>query len=151
MQSASPMTVPYVALEPSGKRKTGFIDAADQDAAIALVTRDGQFVVEIKEQKGSQASKSAAQPGAKKRVSRGDLALFTRRMADLSAAGLPLDRVLQVISEQSESGTLALVADEALADVHSGVPFTEALPQHPKLFPSGSTMTLRSGEASGQF
>lgn len=145
------MTFAYVALEPSGKRKTGFIDAADQEAAIALVSREGQFVVEIKEQRSAQASKAASQQGAKKRVTRADLALFTRRMADLAAAGLPLDRVLQVIAEQSESGTLALVAEEALNDVRGGLPVSEALAKHPKLFPTVYTMTLRSGEASGQF
>jgi type IV pilus assembly protein PilC len=144
------MTFAYTALEPSGKKKSGFVDAADRDAAIALVTRDGKFVVEIKEQKGAQ-SEQASQPGARKRVSRGDLALFTRRLADLSSAGLPLDRVLQVISEQSESVALSIVADQALTDVRGGLPVSDALAKHPKLFPPVYTMTLKSGEASGQF
>ncbi len=144
------MTYAYVALEPSGKKKSGFIDASDRDSAIALVTRDGKFVVEIKEQKAGQASQGT-QPAGKKRVTRGDLALFTRRLADLSAAGLPLDRVLSVISEQSESATLASVADQALTDVRGGLPVSDALAKHPKLFPPVFTMTLKSGEASGQF
>jgi len=144
------MTYAYTALEPSGRKKTGFIDAADREAAIALVTRDGRFVVEIKEEKNARTAKSA-QVGAKKRVSRSDLALFSRRLADLSAAGLPLDRVLQVISEQSESSTLALIAEEALTDVRSGLPVSDALAKHPKLFPPVYTLTLKSGEASGQF
>lgn len=145
------MTYAYVALEPSGKKKTGFVDAADRDSAIALVTRDGKFVVEIKEQRSAQAAKGAGQANARRRVSRADLALFSRRLADLSAAGLPLDRVLQVISEQSESSTLALVAEEALTDVRSGLPVSDALAKHPKLFPQIYTMTLKAGEASGQF
>ncbi|HTQ12127.1 MAG TPA: type II secretion system F family protein, partial [Fimbriimonadaceae bacterium] len=144
------MTYAYTALEPSGKKKTGFIDAADRDSAIALVTRDGRFVVEIKEEKNARVAKSATATG-RKHVSRSDLALFSRRLADLSAAGLPLDRVLQVISEQSESSTLSLIAEEALADVRSGLPVSDALAKHPKLFPPVYTLTLKSGEASGQF
>lgn len=144
------MTFAYVALEPSGKKRTGFVDASDQDSAIAMVARDGRYVVEIKEQRRASAP-AAGQAQARKRVSRSDLALFTRRLADLSAAGLPLDRVLQVISEQSESAALSHVADEALTDVRGGLPVSDALAKHPKLFPPIYTMTLKSGEASGQF
>lgn len=145
------LTFSYVALEPSGKKRSGFVDAADKDSAIALVARDGKFVVEIQEQRSAQAAKAQNAAGMKKRVARGDLALFTRRLSDLSAAGLPLDRVLQVISEQSESATIALVAEEALSEVRGGLPVSEALAKHPKLFPPVYTMTLRAGEASGQF
>ena len=77
--------------------------------------------------------------------------MFTRRLADLSGAGLPLDRVLQVVSEQSENPTLTAVAQEALNDVRSGVPVSQALARHPKFFPEVYTQTLRAGEASGQF
>ncbi|HVT14151.1 MAG TPA: type II secretion system F family protein [Fimbriimonadaceae bacterium] len=144
------MTYAYVALEPSGKKRTGFVDASDQDAAIALVAKDGRYVVEIKEERRANAP-TAGQPGVRRRVNRSDLALFTRRLADLSAAGLPLDRVLQVISEQSESAALAHVAEEALTDVRGGLPVSDALAKHPKLFPPIYTMTLKAGEASGQF
>ncbi len=143
------MTFAYTALEPSGKKKSGFIDASDKEAAIAAVTRDGKFIVEIKEQK--TATQATAGGKTKKRVSRADLALFTRRLADLSAAGLPLDRVLQVLSEQSESGTLSEVADKALEDVRGGMPVSDALAKNPKLFPPIYAMTLKAGEASGQF
>lgn len=143
------MTFAYTALEPSGKKRSGFIDASDRDAAIAAVTRDGKFIVDIKEQDGAAAT-TAAGP-SKKRVTRADLALFTRRLADLSAAGLPLDRVLQVLSEQSESGTLSDVANEALKDVRGGMQVSDALAKHPKLFPPIYAMTLKAGEASGQF
>jgi type II secretory pathway component PulF len=72
-------------------------------------------------------------------------------MADLSDAGLPLDRVLQVVAEQSESATLSDVAEAALAEVRGGMPVSDALAMHPKLFAPVYTQTLRAGEASGQF
>jgi type II secretory pathway component PulF len=143
-------TYAYTALEPSGKKKTGFIDAASREAAIAVVAADGKFVLEIKEScQGGQ--KSAMSLGKSKKVNRGDIALFTRRMADLADAGLPLDRVLQVVAEQSESETLQEVALDALDQVRKGSPVSEALARHPKLFPDVFTQTLRAGEASGQF
>lgn len=143
-------TFAYTALEPSGKRKTGFIDAPTKEAAIATVAADGKYVLEIKEQaEGGQ--KSALSFGKSKKVNRGDIALFSRRMADLADAGLPLDRVLQVVAEQSESETLQEIALDALDQVRRGSPVSEALARHPKIFPEVFTQTLRAGEASGQF
>jgi type IV pilus assembly protein PilC len=144
-------TYAYTALEPSGKRKTGFLDAASKEAAIAAIVSDGKYVLEIKEEAAGKKTGGLSLGGASKKVTRSDLALFTRRLADLSAAGLPLDRVLQVISEQSESPYLGEVSLRALDEVRKGLPVSEALSQHPKLFPDIYTQTLRAGEASGQF
>ncbi len=140
-------TFSYVAFEDSGRRRTGVVDASDVDAAMATVAATGIHVLEIKE---STASKNAAAP-KRARVTRADLALFTRRLADLASAGLPLDRALQVAGEQSDNATLAAVTQEAIQDVRAGLPISEALAKHPKLFPNVFTMTLRAGEASGQF
>mgnify|MGYP005836540239 CR=1 FL=1 len=140
----------YTALDASGKRRTGFVDAPDRQTAVEQLARDGRYVLDIRE----RARGGTRQEGDKRRrgkVSKGDLALFTRRMADLAAAGLPLDRVLSIVSEQSESGTLADVADSVLQDVRGGLPVSDALAKHPRLFPDVYTQTLKAGEASGQF
>lgn len=146
-------TFAYTAVEPSGKRKTGFVDAPTREAAMASITSEGRFVLELREEKGRKVSAAqvSAERKRKGKVSRSDLALFTRRLADLSTAGLPLDRVLQVVAEQSESAQLAFVAEEALEEVRGGLPVSEALAKHPKLFPVVFSQTLRAGEASGQF
>lgn len=145
-------TFSYTAVEPSGKKKTGFVDAASVEAAMAAIAAEGRFVLELKEQAARHGATTVKGEAKRKgKVNRGDLALFTRRMADLSAAGLPLDRVLQVVAEQSESVALAEVAEHALREVRGGMPVSQALAQYPKFFPSVYTMTLRAGEASGQF
>ena len=146
------MTYAYTALEASGKKKTGFVDASNREAAIAAVAAEGRYVLEIAEQ--AAAAQGPKAPGEAKKggkVGKSEIALFTRRMADLAAAGLPLDRVLSVVAEQSESQTLADVAEEALGEVQGGTPISEALAKHPKLFNEVFTQTLRAGEASGQF
>jgi type II secretory pathway component PulF len=144
-------TYAYVAIEPSGKKKTGYLDASSVDAARAAITAEGRFVLEIKEQTTKAAAKQQGEGKRKGAVSRSDLALFTRRMADMAAAGLPLDRVLRVVAEQSESSLLTEVAEAALKEVEGGKSVSDALAAYPKLFPSVYTQTLRSGEASGQF
>ena len=146
-------TFAYVSLEPSGKRRSGYVDASNLDAAKAAIAAEGRFVLEIREEAVQRDAPKFAGGEAKKggRVSRADLALFSRRLADLALAGLPLDRVLQVIAEQSESGLLAEVAEDALEKVRGGHPVSSALADHPKLFPVVYTQTLKAGEASGQF
>lgn len=144
-------TFAYVALDPTGKKSAGFVEAASQDAAISSLTHEGRFVVEIREEARKTPAGGALAFGGSKRVTKSDLALFTRRMADLSSAGLPLDRVLQVVAEQSESQTLARIAEDALTEVRSGAPVSQALAMHPKTFPAVYTQTLAAGEASGQF
>lgn len=147
------MTFAYTALEPSGKRKSGYVDAASAEAAKAVIASEGLFILEIKAS-GNRTNSSdqlaaSAQRGG--RVSRAELALFSRRLADLASAGLPLDRVLAVISEQSESKVLAAVSLDCLEKVRSGQTVSQALSEYPKLFPQVYTQTLRAGEASGQF
>lgn len=145
----------YVAFEDSGRRTRGTVDAADLDAAIAAVGALGIHLLEIKE--GASSPGAKAEPGARRgwslggRISRAELALFTRRMADLSSAGLPLDRALRVAGEQSDHPVLREIIEETIREVQAGVPVSEALAKYPDSFPTVFTMTLRAGEASGQF
>jgi type IV pilus assembly protein PilC len=148
-------TFAYTALDASGARRSGAVEADSREAAVARLASEGRFVLEI----GEAARSRAAGPGAGgqtaagrgRQPSRQDLALFTRRLADLASAGLPLDRVLQVVADQSESGVLKRLSEEALGDVRGGMPISQALAKHPRYFNSVFTQTLRAGEASGQF
>jgi len=143
-------TFAYVALDPAGKKRSGFIEAADQDQAIAKIVAEGRYVLEIKPQSKGASGEHHHHAGHSK-ITRADVALFTRRLADLASAGLPLDRALQVVAEQSESGRLAHIAESALEDVRGGLSVSQALAKHPRVFNEVYTQTLRAGEASGQF
>lgn len=143
-------TFAYTALDASGARRTGAVEAESREAAVARLASEGRYVLEIAAS-AHRRQATAGTSGRGKQPSRQDLALFTRRLADLASAGLPLDRVLQVVAEQSESGALKRISEEALVDVRSGMPISQALAKHPKYFSSVFTQTLRAGEASGQF
>jgi type II secretory pathway component PulF len=138
----------YTAVEPSGRKRSGVVEAADKDSAVAQVSSTGLFVVDIR---ADEQTKKETSPHRHKRPSRSDVAIFTRRMADLSAAGLPLDRVLSVVAEQSESEALTQIALAALEEVRAGSAVSAALAKNPKVFNEVYTQTLRAGEASGQF
>jgi type IV pilus assembly protein PilC len=144
-------TFAYTALDASGARRSGVVDADDTDAAVARLAAEGRYVLEIRKAAASSSRPKGSHHGHHRHPSRQDLALFTRRLADLSRAGLPLDRVLSVVGEQSESPALRDVAGQAVQDVRSGLPVSQALAKHPGLFSDVYTQTLRAGEASGQF
>lgn len=144
-------TFAYEAVDTAGKKRNGFIEAATEKAAIDLVRADGRHVLKINETQGTSEKKTTHDGEKKKaRSNRSDLALFTRRFADLADAGLPLDRVLQVLAEQSETVPLANAAAECLEEVRGGTSVSDAMAMHPKLFPAVYTQTLKAGEASGQ-
>lgn len=146
------LTFSYTALDAAGAKRSGVIEAENREAAMAKLDAEGRFVLELKEGGRTAATATTPSRGGRRRMpSKQEIALFTRRMADLSGAGLPLDRVLQVVAEQSESLMLREVAEETLNDVRSGMPVSQALGKHPKLFNEVFTQTLRAGEASGQF
>lgn len=146
-------TFSYNAVDPSGSKKSGVVEAASEQAAVALVMAEGRYVLDIKESASIGSDKPAVQKTEKKkgRATRSDLALYTRRMADLSSAGLPLDRALQVMAEQTESGPLAEASENALKDVREGLSVSDAFAKSPKIFPQVYTETLHAGEMSGQF
>jgi type II secretory pathway component PulF len=143
-------TFSYTALDSGGVRRSGVIEAETSELAVAKLAGGGRFVLDIKES-AEAAGPAVGGRGKRKPPSRQDLALFTRRLADLASAGLPLDRVLQVVADQSESLSLKEIVRETLQDVRSGIPVSQALAKHPKYFNDVFTQTLRAGEASGQF
>ncbi|MES1228476.1 MAG: type II secretion system F family protein, partial [Armatimonadota bacterium] len=143
-------TFAYVAVDAAGKKREGVLDAQDKKSAIARITAEGRFITSIKESDGRSESYGKQEEKKGGRPSRNDLALFTRRLADLASSGLPLDRVLQVLSEQTENARLSEAVADTLNDVRGGLPISASLAKHPKIFPDVYTMTIRAGEASGQ-
>lgn len=145
-------TYAYTILEPTGQRKTGFVDAKTREGAVAQLTSGGNYLIDIDERAAREGfSKAGAEKKTNGKPSKSDLAMFTRRMADLADAGLPLDRVLQIVSEQSENMQLTEIAEAVLKDVRSGSSVSDALAKHKKYFPNVFTSTLKAGEQSGQF
>ncbi len=154
----------YTAMDASGKEKKGKIDAAAEDAAAAELKKQGLFITMIKPAKGAPKEKqqAAAAPGAKKKkgfdlniaigtpvIKRKELTIFTRQLAILLDAGLPLIRSLRTLEKQSKSPILKKILGASADSVESGSTFSEALAQHPKSFDKLYLNMIRAGEAAG--
>jgi type IV pilus assembly protein PilC len=141
----------------SGATKNQVIEAADRDSAIALVQRQGQFVVGI-ESGDARLSKPAPAPAAAKPMARkfthnrtrmSDIVTFSKQLATMLEAGVPLLRSLVVISDQVECREFAQVLSQVRNDVESGMPFSKALVKHPRVFSPFWVSLIEVGEASG--
>lgn len=84
------------------------------------------------------------------RLSNVELALFTRQLASLLEAGLPLEQALTALLEQAERAYLRDLVASVRAQVMSGHALSDALAQHPRDFSDIYRALVASGEAIGQ-
>jgi len=87
--------------------------------------------------------------GGKKKIKPMDIALFTRQMATMMKAGVPLVQAFEIVSDGLENPSMKQVILKLKADVESGNNFAGALRQHPRLFDDLYCSLIESGEASG--
>jgi type II secretory pathway component PulF len=100
--------------------------------------------------KTATARNDAQAPAAHKKVPRVQILLFTRELADLIDAGLPIDRALSVLVEQTDNDALREMLKVMRNDIRSGEPLSDALRKFPKEFPDLYANMIRAGEVSGQ-
>ncbi len=78
-----------------------------------------------------------------------DVVIFTRQLATMIDAGLPLVQCLDILGNQTENKTLAKTIVQVRTDVESGSTFAEALRKHPKAFDNLYVNMVAAGEAGG--
>jgi type IV pilus assembly protein PilC len=163
----------YVALDSRGKETKGTVEVASQNEAIGRVKEMGLFPTKILETEKVQEKKSsarktrpAARPGGKKSgglninlnfkipglgggVNPKVLTAFTRQLATLVDAGLPLLRGLRVLEKQERNGTLKKILGDLALAIEGGSTFSEALAQHPKVFNRLFVNMVKAGELGG--
>src|SRR5208337_3611612 len=163
----------YIALDARGNETKGSIEVASQNEAIGRVKEMGLFPTKIVEaEKGGGADKAAkkgkakapAKGGGKKKggmninikipglgggVKPKVLTTFTRQLATLVDAGLPLLRGLRVLEKQEKHPTLKSIIAELALSIEGGSTFSEALAQHPKVFNRLFVNMVKAGELGG--
>lgn len=78
-----------------------------------------------------------------------DVVIFTRQLATMIDAGLPLVQCLDILGSQTENKTLAKTINQVRTDVESGATFADALKKHPKIFDNLYCNMVAAGEAGG--
>lgn len=135
----------YKAKDSQGKNVAGQVEAQSEAAAAKLIRKRGFVVVSIKETGGSAFSLLRM---LKNRVSTGDVTMFTRQLATMINAGLPIVEALSILRMQTSSA-LQNVFSQILADVEGGESLSESMKRHPKVFSPTYIALIKSGEAGG--
>jgi len=155
-------TFVYEAMNSVGQPVRGEIEAGTSEEAIAKVRSMGNFPTKIKEKAGRAKTKpgAAAKPAAQAEqrtggrrtagsVSKKLLTQFTRQLATLQDAGLPLLRSLRILEQQQKPGMLRVALRLVAEDVEGGATLSEAMARHPKAFDRLYTNMVRAGELGG--
>lgn len=141
----------YVALNSSGKKVKGTLEADSIRTARQKLRGQNVFPTEIKE--GLEAAKNKTQDVKRflkgDRVSLKELTLATRLLATLLNAGLPLVGALLALSDQVESSVLKRIIVDIKERVEQGSSLAKALGSYQKVFPRLYINMVTSGEASG--
>ena len=143
----------YVVKDKSGKDRTGIEDAADVGALVAILRGQGCIVIRMNEVK-KKSSLSFSKGSAKKLGKSGgikldDLVVFSRQMATLVGAGIPLIQALDILSTQVEKQKFREVLRDMHQQVQGGKSFSDSMDKHQKVFSALFINMVRAGETSG--
>lgn len=161
----------YVAMDSRGKETKGTLEVGSQNEAISRVKEMGLFPTKIVEldkarEKPERKAKPAGKggkaggkkgnisinikiPGLSGKVKSKVLTAFTRQLATLVDAGLPLLRGLRVLEKQERHSTLKQIVGELALSIEGGSTFSEGLAQHPKVFNRLYVNMVKAGELGG--
>jgi type IV pilus assembly protein PilC len=160
----------YVAMDSRGKETKGTLEVGTQAEAINRLKEMGFFPTKVMEEEKPKAKGAGAKkpggggrgkkkggvgnfeiriPGIGGKVKAKVLTAFTRQLATLVDAGLPLLRGLRVLQKQERNPTLKRILGDLSLSIEGGSTFSEALAQHPKVFNKLFVNMVKAGELGG--
>lgn len=147
----------YESVDSSGKSIQGQVTARDTADAALKVRGFGLYPTKVEPLSVKRHPNSATFEAQEKvplkrgnRVSRMQILLFTREMADLLDAGLPMDRAFSVLIEQTDGQAFHAMLSAMQGDIRAGQSLSDALAKFPREFPPLYHNMIRAGEVSGQ-
>ncbi len=135
----------YKAKDKAGKLVTGEVEASSDKHAAKLVRGKGFIVISIKIKREIPLNIFKT---LKERITPADVATFTRQLATMVNAGLPITEALVILRSQVK-GTMQKMASQILADVEGGDSLSAALSRHTKAFSPTYIALVKSGEVGG--
>ncbi len=141
-------TFDYQVRDRAGKVVRGRIDAESPTAVASKLKSMGYAPISIT-QANAGLNKEIKIPGVGNKVKLKDLAISARQFATMINSGLSLLRALAILSDQTENKALAEVYGSVRLAVEQGSSLSQALAQHPKVFPPIMVNMTRAGETGG--
>ncbi len=136
----------YTALDATGRQLNGTIPADTRAEAMDHVISRGLSPISVNEEKSAAA---AVKVSTSTRVSQAAVESFTRELANLLAAGLPLSKALHLLRREASSPGAKNVWSAIHDDVIGGTALADAMVKWPKVFSSVYVAMVRAGESGG--
>ena len=137
----------YQARTKNGEVQTGIVEAANEQSALKILQGNNLIVISV------SAVESAPlylkQFKFLQRVSAKDLAIFSRQLATLFAASVPIVPSLYTLAKQVDNTKLQDALLDIAANVDGGMSLDKALEQYPDIFSNFYVQIIRAGEESG--
>lgn len=137
----------YKAVSQAGALSQGTVEARNLAAATELLEEKGLVVLRLSQSKGSGRSLLDISIGG---VRKKDIVVFSRQLAVMIAATVPIVQALRILYLQTDSATLKSIAKEMADDIDGGMQMSQAFAKHPKAFSRFYIAMIRSGETSGR-
>ncbi len=139
------LTYTYVAYDSkTGKKVKAELEAINESSATKLLTEHGLSPLEIKPKvESSIFGRFSHRVPTKQKI------IFTRQLATLINAGLPLVQSLRNLETQTANKNLQIVIGKLIQGVEAGSSFSDSLSQHPTVFSDVFISLVSAGEASG--
>lgn len=135
----------YKAKDKNGKLVTGEVEATDEKSAAKLVHKKDLLVLSISPVFENPISFIR---NLKDKITPSDISTFTRQLATMVAAGLPITESLIILKAQAK-GSMSKVVSQILADIEGGESMSKAFMKHPTIFSPTYIALIKSGEAGG--
>jgi type II secretory pathway component PulF len=139
-------TFVYKAIDTQGRQVADKLVARDRASAIEQLCGKSLSPVLVERQDESGSSGLTSRLG---RVSKGEVEAFTRQLANLLAAGVPLSRALNILSREASKPATAKLWAVVHDQVSGGMSLADALGQHPRAFSPVYVAMVRAGETGG--
>jgi general secretion pathway protein F len=141
----------YEAVDAAGASSTGVVNADSARAARSALRVQGLVPIGVEAIAAQSDTAGQARHGLLgDRLSTAELALFTRQLASLLEAGLPLEQALSALLDQAERPYVRDLAGSVRAGVLGGAALSDTLANHPRDFSGIYRALVASGEQTGQ-
>ena len=132
----------FKAKSAAGRSEAGMITARTEEEALAELRKRQLQNITVKLDRGGVG----ARPGA----STEDLVIFTRQLATMIGAGIPLMEAMEILHAQTENPRFAVCLDRIVEDIRAGSDLSAAMSKYPTVFSNIYLAMIRAGEVSGQ-
>ena len=139
----------FEALDAAGKSSTGLLEAENAKAARSQLRAQSLVPLAVTPVQGGSAGQSATNRFSRRVFDNTSLAVWTRQMAGLVGAGLPLERALTALADESENPRQRELIAHLRSEVNAGSPFARALSGAPREFDEVYCAVVAAGEQSG--